>query len=82
MTKNNKEETKPKNLANYKKAITLGKELSKNKENTKAEISRKMYELIQNEEREIIVLAFVEGASLTPKGAMTYIYNIRRKLKK
>ena len=82
MTKNNKEELKPKNLANYKKAINLGKELSKNKENTKADISRKMYELIQNEEREIIVLAFVEGANLTPKGAMTYIYNIRRKLKK
>lgn len=41
-----------------------------------------MYELIQDEEREIIVLALVEGTNLTPKGAITYFYNIRRKLKK
>ena len=73
---------KPNNLSNYKKAITLGKEMSKDTKNTKADIARKMYEIIQDEEREIIVSAFVEGANLTSKGAMTYIYNIRRKLKK
>jgi hypothetical protein len=28
------------------------------------------------------VAAFVEGASLTPKGALTYWYNCRRKIAK
>jgi len=31
--------------------------------------------------REIIVQAFVDGAELTPKGAQTYFYNCRRKVK-
>ncbi len=70
------------NAANYKKAVTLGKEMSKTPEITKAEVARKMFELIQDEPRDVIAQAFVEGANLTPKGAMTYVYNIRRKMKK
>ncbi len=77
-----KTETNPKNAANYKKAVDLGKELSKTPDITKAEVARKMFELIQDESREVIAKAFVEGANLTPKGAMTYVYNIRRKMKK
>jgi hypothetical protein len=72
----------PENSANYKKAVSLGKELSKTPDITKAEVARKMYELIKDEEREVIAKAFVEGANLTPKGSMTYVYNIRRKIKK
>ena len=60
----------------------MGKALSKAPDITKAEVARKMYELIKDEEREVIAKAFVEGANLTPKGSMTYVYNIRRKMKK
>lgn len=80
--KNKDTEITPKNPANYKKAVSLGKELSKTPDVTKAEVAGKMYELIQDEDREVIAKAFVEGANLTPKGSMTYVYNIRRKLKK
>ncbi|PHR85800.1 MAG: hypothetical protein COA76_17410 [Moritella sp.] len=31
---------------------------------------------------ETVVKAFVDGATLTPKGALTYWYNCRRKLQK
>ena len=72
----------PENPTNYKKAISLGKELSKTPDITKAEVARKMYELIKDEKREVIATAFVEGCNLTPKGSMTYVYNIRRKMKK
>lgn len=72
----------PKNPANYKKAVALGKELSKKPDATKMDVATKMYDLIKDESREIISKAFVEGANLTPKGSMTYVYNIRRKLKK
>jgi hypothetical protein len=41
-----------------------------------------MYELIYEESREVIVQAFIEGASLTPKGAQTYFYNCKRKFRK
>lgn len=74
--------TTPKNINNYKKAVSLGKELSKTPGITKAEVARKMYELICDEDREVISMAFQEGANLTQKGSMTYVYNIRRKLKK
>ncbi len=73
---------KPNNPAAVKKAVALGKELSKVPDTTKAAVALKMYELIADEPREIIVQAFVDGARLTPKGAQTYFYNCRRKVKK
>ena len=76
------DKTTPKNMANYKKSVELGKKLSKDPEMTKAEVARQMYDLIKDESREVISMAFVEGAMLTPKGSMTYVYNIRRKLQK
>ena len=63
-------------------AITLGKEMTKKGEVTKADVSRKMYEIIKDESREVIIQAFVDGARLTPKGAQTYFYNAKRKLAK
>jgi hypothetical protein len=77
-----KAETTPNSIENYKKAVSMGKEMSKSADVTKADVARKMFELIQDEPREVIAKAFVEGANLTPKGAMTYVYNIRRKMKK
>ena len=77
-----KKEVKPEKPVEYKKAVSLGMEMRKNPDVTKADVARKMFELIQDEKREVIAQAFVEGANLTPKGAMTYVYNIRRKMKK
>ena len=77
-----KKVVEPVNPVEYKKAISLGKEMSKNPDNTKADVARKMFELIKDEKREVIAQAFVEGANLTEKGSMTYVYNIRRKMKK
>lgn len=71
------------NAANVKKAVALGKDMKKqNPEVSKADVARAMYELIREESREVIVQAFIEGASLTPKGAQTYFYNCKRKFKK
>jgi len=74
----NPEDFKPENAENYKKAVNLGKELGKNPDLTKADIARQMFPLIADEKREVVAQAFVEGANLTPKGAMTYVYNVRR----
>ena len=76
------EPAKPVNPVAVKKAISLGKELGRQPEVTKADVARKMFELISGEPREIIVQAFVEGAGLTPKGAQTYFYNCKRKAAK
>lgn len=76
------EPIKPANIATVKKAISLGKEMGKQPEVTKADVARKMFELISGEPREVIVQAFVEGAGLTPKGAQTYFYNCKRKAAK
>jgi len=45
-------------------------------------VARAIYDLVKDEERDVIVQVFIEGCGLTPKGAMTYVYNIRRKLAK
>jgi len=81
-SENKKIKPSPKNINNYNKSVELGKKLSKTPDITKAEVARKMYELISDEDREVISMAFVQGANLTEKGSMTYVYNIRRKLKK
>ena len=44
--------------------------------------ARRIYELIHDEHRDIILKAFIEGADVTPKGAPTYYYNISRKFKR
>ena len=49
---------------------------------TKVEATRAMYPLIKDESREIICQAFVDGAGLTERGAMTYFYNVVRHFKK
>jgi uncharacterized protein YjgD (DUF1641 family) len=72
----------PKNIEQVKKAVTLGKEMTKKGEVTKADVSRKMYEIIKDESREVVIQAFVDGAGLTPKGAQTYFYNAKRKMAK
>jgi hypothetical protein len=73
---------KPTNPAAVRKAISLGKDMRKQPDTSKADVARKMFETISEEPREVIVQAFVDGAGLTPKGAQTYFYNCRRRAEK
>lgn len=76
-----KETPTPKNITQIAESVKIGKAMiSEGK--TKIEAVRAMYPLIKDEPREIIWKAFEEGASLTPKGAITYLYNIVREFKK
>lgn len=67
----------PKNVAQIAEAVRKGRAIIAEGK-TKVEAVRAMYPLIKDEPREIIWKAFEEGASLTPKGAITYLYNIQR----
>lgn len=49
---------------------------------SKADAARAIFGAIKDEPKEVIVAAFVEGATLTDKGALTYWYNVRRKAAK
>lgn len=64
-----------------KQAISEGKSLIAEGK-SKADAARAIYAAISGEDKEVIVAAFVEGATLTPKGALTYWYNCRRKASK
>jgi hypothetical protein len=64
-----------------KKAIAQGQALIKEGK-SKAEASQAMYAVLKDEPREVTVAAFVSGASLTEKGALTYWYNCKRKAEK
>lgn len=69
------------NKISVKKAIDLGRSgITDGK--TKVDVVRIMYPFIINEPPEVIWAAFVEGAGLTEKGAVTYWYNVRRDVKK
>lgn len=69
------------NKPSIREAIELGKAaLAEGK--TKADAARAIFALIKHEPKEVIVAAFVEGATLTSKGALTYWYNVRRKAAK
>ena len=70
---------KPVNAAAVRKAVALGKDMRKQPDVSKADVARKMYETISDEPKDVIVQAFVDGAGLTPKGALTYFYNCKRK---
>ena len=65
-----------------KKAVSAGKEMAKKGDKTKADVARMIYDLLKGEDKEVILHAFVNGAGLTEKGAVTYLYNIKRKEKK
>jgi len=71
----------PANKDAYKAAIASGKAMMKEGK-TKAEIAQAIYGQLKGETREVVVQAFVDGASLTEKGAVTYWYNCRRKVAK
>jgi hypothetical protein len=64
-----------------KEAIADGLALIKEGK-SKADAARAIYALIASEPKEVIVAAFVEGATLTEKGALTYWYNCKRRAAK
>jgi hypothetical protein len=61
-----------------KAAIAEGKQLIKDGK-TKVEATTAMYAKLKNADRETAVAAFMEGAGLTDKGAVTYWYNCKRR---
>jgi hypothetical protein len=46
---------------------------------TKIDAAMAIYRLIEDHSQETAVKAFIQGASLTERGALTYWYNCRRK---
>lgn len=62
-------------------AIAKGKALIKEGK-SKADAAMVIYEALKAEDKEVIAAAFVQGATLTEKGAVTYFYNCKRKAKK
>lgn len=71
----------PQDLDTYLKALELGQSLISSGK-TKVEATRAMYPLIKDESRDVICQAFVNGADLTERGAMTYFYNAVRHFRK
>ena len=63
--------------ANVAEAIEKGKTLLTDGK-SKADAARAIYGLLKDEPKAVIVAAFVQGATLTPKGALTYWYNCKR----
>ena len=47
---------------------------------SKADAAMAIFRLIGESSQETVVQAFIDGATLTPKGALTYWYNCKRKL--
>jgi hypothetical protein len=64
-----------------REAITQGLALIKDGK-SKADAARAMYSLLKQEDKDLIVAAFVAGATLTEKGALTYWYNCKRRASK
>lgn len=66
------------NKSKVKQAISQGKALIKEGK-SKADAARAIYAVLKDEDKDVIVGAFIEGATLTEKGALTYWYNCKRK---
>jgi hypothetical protein len=64
-----------------KDAIAKGKALIKDGK-SKADAAMEIFVALKDEDKDVVIAAFVQGATLTEKGAVTYWYNCRRKAKK
>ena len=76
-----KPELSKQDAARIAKAVQEGQKIIKNN-GTKVEASMAIFRLIHDLKQGVVVQALVDGATLTPKGALTYWYNCRRKFKK
>ena len=68
-------------VTGYQLAVNEGKKLI-GEGKTKSQAAMAIYTALQSNDKETVIKAFVEGASLTEKGAMTYWYNCKRKQSK
>ena len=69
------------NKQSIKDAIAKGKAVIKEGK-SKADAAMVIFEALKAEEKDVVIAAFVQGATLTEKGAVTYWYNCRRKATK
>lgn len=69
------------NKPSIKEAIAKGKAIIKEGK-SKADAAMEIFMALKDEEKDVVIAAFVQGATLTEKGAVTYWYNCRRKAKK
>lgn len=63
------------------KAVSAGTALL-NQGGSKADAARAIFALIHDQPRDAVIEAFIKGATITPKGAPTYYYNVSRKFKR
>lgn len=73
--------TTPSNPVLYASAVKTGL-AALEKEGSKAAAAGEIYNLLKDEHRDVILRAFMEGATCTPKGAPTYLYNTIRKFRR
>ncbi len=71
----------PTNPESVAKSVNIGKNAIADGK-TKTDAVKLMFPLVIDEPREVIWQAFVDGAGLTEKGAVTYHYNMKRAYKK
>ena len=64
-----------------KKAIEEGQAVLKEGK-SKADAAWSIYNRLKDEDKDLIVFAFIKGATLTEKGALTYWYNCRKRATK
>lgn len=81
MSKPKKVAAIPADKAIIEEAISEGKKLIAAGK-SKIDTALSIYEKLEGMEQDVIVRAFIEGATLTEKGALTYWYNCRRRLAK
>ncbi|OIQ80255.1 hypothetical protein GALL_379920 [mine drainage metagenome] len=79
----NATETKPtpKNQPQYINAVAKGLEVIASG-GSKADAARAIYEILLDEERDVLIQAFIEGATVTQKGSPTYFYNVKRQFER
>jgi hypothetical protein len=72
-------ETAPENPEIIQAAIAEGRTLIEQGK-SKIDAAMAIFRLLETMPQETIVSAFIEGATLTEKGALTYWYNCRRRM--
>ena len=65
-------------ITGFQLAVNEGKKLI-GEGKTKSQAAMVIYTALRSNDKETVIKAFVEGASLTEKGAVTYWYNCKRK---
>jgi len=60
------------------KAVAEAREMMSNG-STKIDAAMAMYRQLESHPQDVVVRAFIDGAALTDRGALTYWYNCRRK---